>query len=313
MTFFHVGVVKVMRAAGLLPRVFSAASAGTMIGGLLATRTDRELDLLDQDKFAFLGFSERQPSQPYTAELFAEELSKVIPDVTFAEAEEISGRALNISLAAQGSGGVICGPRTTPHVLLRDAIRASCAVPFVFEPVVVHERRDGKRRPFRSGQGWVDGSLYADVPAGFIKRHYQVRHTIVSLVNPAVRPFVAEHGKDRGASAAMRGMFMRAAHTAALGCARFGRFSATGLPRARDMFEHACRVLQQRYGGDLVLTPSRRIVLSEVLDHPSRELVSRLVADGEVRTRARLSELRSLATRELPAPERAYQPAFGFA
>ena len=313
MTFFHLGVVKVLRTGGLLPRVFSGASAGAVIGGLLATRTDRELDLLHEDEFAFINFADRQPHDQYTAEMLAEQLASVLPDVTFAEAEEISGRALNISLAAIGDGGVICGPRTTPHVLVRDAVRASCAVPFVFEPVVVHERRHGRVQPFRSGQGWVDGSLYADVPAKFIKRHYQVRHTIVSLVNPAVRPFVPDHGQSRGPTALMRGMAMRAAHKAALGVAQIGRFSASS--RARNMFEAARRVMQQRYHGDLVLTPSRRLVWSDLLDHPSRELVTRLMADGEARTRARLDEVRALALRDLPSRQVAYQPqpAYAFA
>lgn len=311
MTFFHLGVIKVLRTAGLLPRVLSGASAGAVMGGLLATRTDVELNLLHEDEFAFTGFVERASREHYSAEMLAEQLAKVIPDVTFAEAEELSGRALNIALAGIGDGGVICGPRTTPHVLLRDAIRASCAVPFVFEPVVVHERRHGRVQPFRSGQGWVDGSLYADVPTKFIKRHYHVRHTIVSLVNPAVRPFVPEQGQKRGATAMVRGVAMRAAHKTALGFAHLGCLSASS--RARGMFEAARRVMQQRYHGDLVLTPSRRLAWSDLLDHPSRELVTRLLADGEARTRARLPDLRALALKDLPARQIAYQPAYAFA
>jgi hypothetical protein len=73
--------------------------------------------------------------------------------------------------------------------------------------------------------------------------------------------------------------------------------------------------MQQRYHGDLVLTPSRRLVWSDLLDHPSRELVTRLMADGEARTRARLDEVRALALRDLPSRQVAYQPqpAYAFA
>ena len=311
MGFFHLGVMKVLRAHGLLPRVISGASAGSLMGGLLATRTNAELNLLFKDEFAFLGLTERKPYERYTAEMLDADIARLVADVTFAEAQEISGRALNISLAAIGEGGVICGPRTTPHVLVRDAVRASCAVPFLFKPAVVHERRHGRLQPFRSGEKWVDGSLYADVPSKFIKRHYNVRHTIVSLVNPAVWPFVGDHGERRGATTLLRGMAMGAAHKAALSFAYLGCRSASS--RARGMCEAARRVMQQRYGGDIVLTPSRRVPLSDLVVHPPAELVGELMADGEARTRARLNEFRALALRDLPARQLPYRTAWRFA
>lgn len=299
LSFFHLGVIKVLREQGLLPRILSGASAGSMIAALVGTRTDRELRKLDEDELAFIGFSEKKPDQPYTSEMVEASIAEVLPDVTFAEAAEISGRDINISLAAPSGGGIVCGPKSTPDVLVRDAVRASCAVPFVFDPVVVHERRNGRITPFRSGQAWVDGSLYADVPGHHIRRLYGVRHTIVSLVNPAVRPFFG----DESSPGRVRGMMLDAARSAALGFAQLGRLTAGAVPKARALFDTAYRVIEQRYSGDLVLTPSRRFVMTEVLDHPSSDLVLRLSADGAARTRARLDDVRAmLQGPPVPAP-----------
>lgn len=307
LAFFHLGVIKTLHASGLLPRVLSGASAGSVIAAIVGTRAEYELDGLHEDELSFIGFpQDEEPGRDYSAAALEEALAQVLPDVTFAEAEEISGKALNISLAGRDFGGVVCGPKTTPNVLVRDAVRASCAVPFVYEPVVVRERRRGQDRPFHSGRGWVDGSLYADVPEPFIRSRYGVRHTIVSLVNPAVRPFIADPSWVPG-QRHVRGLFMGAFRDAALNWARIGRMASV-MPKARDVFDTACRLMQQTYGGDLVLTPSRRIVLSELLDQPSSELVRRLSADGELRTRARLDEVRALARRSAkrPVPQRAY-------
>jgi TAG lipase/steryl ester hydrolase/phospholipase A2/LPA acyltransferase len=293
LSFFHLGVIRVLLEAGLLPRVLSGASAGSLIAAIVGTRSEEDLAAIHVDELEFVGYSDRTPNAIYTAEQFEVDLARIIPDVTFAEALELSGRAVSISLAAPNGGGVICGPRSTPDVLIRDAIRASCAVPFVFEPVVVRERRRGQIVPFGSGQGWVDGSLYADVPTDYIKREYGVSHALVSLVNPAVRPFFGD-GEGRLGRAGC--LLMAAARGTALGCARIGRFSAAGMPRARGLFDLLSRVIGQTYQGDLVLTPSRRVVLSGVLDHPSPEMIRTLSADGAVRTRKRLEDIRSLVT-----------------
>ena len=42
--FYHMGVVKALRAQGLLPRVVSGASAGSIITGIVGVRTEAELD-----------------------------------------------------------------------------------------------------------------------------------------------------------------------------------------------------------------------------------------------------------------------------
>lgn len=294
LAFFHVGVIKVLLESGMLPNVISGTSAGSVMAALVCTRPDRELKKLHEDQLSFIGFTEKDRSQRYTSEQFEAELGAILPDLTFAEAAARTGRALNISLAAPGGGGVVCGPRTTPDALIRDAVRASCAVPFVFEPVVVRERRRGRLTPFHSGQGWVDGCLFADVPEKLIKEQYNVDHAVVSLVNPAVRPFISDRPRA-GARHQLRTAFFGAAKSAALSCAQMAKMTV-GWGRTGDMLDTVCRVMDQAYSGDIVLTPSRRFVVSDLMDHPSAELVNRLIVDGEARTRSRLHELHNIGS-----------------
>ena len=294
--FFHLGVIKVLHKANLLPRVLSGTSAASSIAAAVATRSESDLRGLHEDQFAFIGFREDQPRKQFTIEDMRELLEPIIPDVTFAEAQEISGRALNIPISERdGGGGVVCGPKSTPNVLVRDAILASSAVPFVFEPVQVCQRRNGNVVPFCPGRLWVDGSLYADVPASFIKHNYGVRYAIVSLVNPAIRPFVKNSAVRTADRSPKGGPVLSSSHTAILGAARLGRSSAASMPKTRYVFHSVCRMFEQPYVGDLVLTPSRRLAVRDVFRmSPSSDLVHRLSADGEARTRERLPDIRAL-------------------
>jgi predicted acylesterase/phospholipase RssA len=166
----------------------------------------------------------------------------------------------------------------------------------VFDPVVIRQRKRGRVVPFRGGRAWVDGSLYADIPTTVIKRRYGVRHTIVSLVNPAIRPFVNDDDEP-GLGGSARGLMLQAARSAAMGWASLGRVCAAPVPRVRKLFEVAHGVMRQSYTGDLVLTPSQRFFpLGKVLEQPTREMIDMLSADGEARTRGRLDDLRLLAS-----------------
>jgi TAG lipase/steryl ester hydrolase/phospholipase A2/LPA acyltransferase len=42
--FYHLGVVKTLLQQGLLPRVISGSSAGSLVAGVVGTHTDRELE-----------------------------------------------------------------------------------------------------------------------------------------------------------------------------------------------------------------------------------------------------------------------------
>jgi TAG lipase / steryl ester hydrolase / phospholipase A2 / LPA acyltransferase len=292
--WFHLGVIKVLLENQILPRIISGSSAGSLIAALIGTRRNGELESLKRDQLGLLDMVDRQEGRA-TSDGFRAALEILLPDVTFAEAREISGRSINISIANAEGGGLNCGPDATPDVLIRDAVRASCAVPLAFDPVVVQQRKRGRTVPFQLGRTWVDGSLYADIPAGAIKSRYGVRHTIVSMVNPVARPFFGD-GVPQVSRCRSRRLMLKATQGAALRWVRVSRAWAVPLPRVRRMFDIAHGVIRQSYSGDIVLTPSRRFLpLSSMLAPPTRDMVCSLAADGEVRTRHRVGDLKALS------------------
>jgi NTE family protein len=275
----------------MLPKVLSGSSAGAVTAALIGTRTERELRRNHAHENGLVSMSSEIEAGPVSAERARDLVEELMPDVTFAEALEISGRAINISVAArEGGGGLVCSAMTTPHVLVRDAVRASCAVPHFFEPVTMHERRGSRVVPFAHGKKWVDGSLFADIPSSVVKQRYGVTHTIVSMVNPMARPFMADKPGLAGASLAA------IARRSALGWLGWSRAWARGLPPMHQALDTAYRLVSQDYSGDLVLTPSKRFVaLNDLLDIPTLKDIRALQADGAARTRARLNDLKALA------------------
>src|SRR5690606_34132257 len=96
--FFHVGVVRALWDEGVLPNILAGSSGGSVVAAIVSTRQDPEVG-------AFLA-SERLASPARGAEtrrLASDEvrarLAELIPDLTFREAWERSGRHLNVSVA----------------------------------------------------------------------------------------------------------------------------------------------------------------------------------------------------------------------
>ena len=56
--FYHLGVVKTLLEQGLLPRVISGSSAGSLVAGVVGTHAKRELEFFYRqvEAFYFLNF-----------------------------------------------------------------------------------------------------------------------------------------------------------------------------------------------------------------------------------------------------------------
>ncbi len=118
-------------------------------------------------------------------------IERLIPDMTFQESYEHSGRLLNVSVAPAETHQTsrLLNATTSPNVLIHKSVMASAAVPGVFPPVTL-EARDkwGERQPYLPSRKWVDGSVSDDLPTKRLARLYGVNHYIVSQANPAVLP-----------------------------------------------------------------------------------------------------------------------------
>jgi len=292
--YFHIGVAKALWEQRLLPNIMSGASGGSLVGALLCTHTDEELtqklsydylrdELAREAELAILqGGSES--SMLRSAEVEAS-IARMIPDMTFQEAFEHTGRMLNISVAAAETHQTsrLLNAITSPNVLIRNAVLASTAVPGIFPPVMLEARnRQGERQPYLPSRKWVDGSVSDDLPSKRLARLYGVNHYIVSQANPAVLPFITDSKHQRGVRAILTSTARQTSRewlnaTAAIWQKPLNRDTAWA--RAANTF---ISVVNQDYIGDINILPRNRFHNPfKMLMRISSEEAMELVASGE--------------------------------
>jgi NTE family protein len=291
--FHHLGVVKALFQAGLLPDILSGASTGAMIAAGIGARNDAEVEAMyaDTDQMRLDGLAPVSLRQLRSnggildpARLHAV-LRHNIGDRTFAEAYAHSGRTLNISVSATRSKQK---PRllthlTSPQVLVASAALASSALPGLFPPVELEMRdRDGREVPYIDGERWTDGSLDGDLPKTRMARLHNVNHFIVSQTNPHVLPFVAHHGRT-GLVPIVGGLVGAAARTQGAYAADLFRRATQRTPGALQLVANqAHNALTQDYRGHIDIHPRFHWSLyKKVVRNPTRADLARFILEGE--------------------------------
>ena len=195
---FHVGVIKVLVEQGLLPNVISGASAGALVVAVVGTRDDAALEEMFQARTILPVFEDPVETKVDLLKgdrrIGIQELrafvEQQIPDLTFQEAFELTGRRINISVSPRElhQRSRLLNAITSPNVFIREAVLASCAIPGIFPPVtLVAKNQSGERQPYIPSRQWVDGSVTDDMPAKRLIRPYGVNHFISSQTNPVAR------------------------------------------------------------------------------------------------------------------------------
>ena len=302
--YFHLGVAKALWSEGLLPNIISGSSGGSIVGAMVCTHTDAELDhLFHPDNLAdligpvnFEPHGDGSPRRMSTPEV-REAISATIPDLTFQEAYDLTGRQLNISVAPaeRHQTSRLLNAITSPNVYIREAVLASSAVPGVFEPVTLAAKNHrGKRQPYLSNRKWVDGSVTNDLPAKRLTRLYGVNHYIVSQANPLVSPFASEFKQDpnpvlkivRAGSATWKtwlnanvGLLQR---------------PLSYFPRAQGMVNMAMSVINQDYSGDInIVRPTLFWSPAKMLSKLPLEDIEFLIDLGERSTWPKIEMVRT--------------------
>jgi TAG lipase / steryl ester hydrolase / phospholipase A2 / LPA acyltransferase len=216
----HIGVVKALWEAELLPDIISGASAGSIVAAICCTATDKEMvdvlkrfptsDLAVFDAPGIEGlywFKERIHHAWETKAFYAiKNLERVmkswVRDLTFREAHNKTGRILNICISSfDSSEPRLLNHVTAPDVYIWSAVCASCSVPFVFQPATIYEKdpKTGRSKVWMlHSQQWVDGSLDHDIPLRKLSEMFNVNFFIVSQVNPHVRLFLEAEEQFKG-------------------------------------------------------------------------------------------------------------------
>ncbi|KAG0360566.1 hypothetical protein BGZ54_009483 [Gamsiella multidivaricata] len=203
--YYHLGVVRALLQAGVLPTVITGTSAGALLAALVCCRTDKELNevLVPELSHKFTACADNiftwlprllKKGARFDSEDWARKMQWVTRGgLTFAEAYERTGRILNISVIPYDphSPPKLLNYLTTPDCVIWSAVIASAAIPGILNPVVLMRKRaDGSLVPFSyGGRGYKDGSLRADIPLQALHTHFNVNYTIVSQVNPHIHLF----------------------------------------------------------------------------------------------------------------------------
>jgi TAG lipase / steryl ester hydrolase / phospholipase A2 / LPA acyltransferase len=294
---YHIGVIRVLHDGGLLPRVISGASAGSIMAAMVGSRTDAELRSMLSDGARNLISDTVSGELDYDMTTLQQDkvktlIARVVPDLTFAEARAISGRDINISVARARAGepGRVLSAQASPDVLLRDAVLASCAVPMIYAPVVIRQRsKDGRISAIANGAKWVDGSVYADMPARLLRGEFGVTRTVASVVNPLELPFLTDpdaHGALVHSWATTMNDAMRSAGSIWLSAMLpFTR----RVPLAGHLMAMWQQVIDQRIEADVIIAPGTRFFdPTTLLQQASAEQMIDFITEGDAAVTARL-------------------------
>ena len=298
---FHFGVIKALHEQGLLPRVISGSSAGSIVAGGVSTRTDDEiaasysLDTLNLDAWQKLDFRTAvQGRAIMNPDVLAQCLLSNIGESTFEEAFERTGRILDITVspAERHQHGRLLNYLTSPNVLIYKASQASCSVPGLFPPVTLKAREyDGDVIDYMPSKRWVDGSLSSDLPMLRLARLHNVNHYIVSQTNPHVVPFLAKD--DATGLLPFARDWLMGSGKQTIDLARL-HFRNRGVGRVVRQI-HA--LTNQRYTGDVTIlpryTPKKMI---RALANPTVDEMRCYVEDGERATWPTIERVRIQTT-----------------
>lgn len=291
--YFHFGVLKALIEQGLCPKVISGASAGAFVAAIVGTRTDAEyLKLCNTGKLAKDLTSNSEDfefglgkSGSVDMEKVKKAFARTLPDMTFIEAFEKTGRSINITISPSQPKQTsrLLNHISSPNVTLRSAVLASSALPGVFPPVVLEARDEsGDLKPYLPSRRWIDGSFSQDLPARRLARMYGVNHFIVSQVmpglgrEPELRPGIRKIASD--ASVAATKEIVRGS----LGLIQ--RYFTVG-PKTGVAMNTLNALIDQRYHGDINIYPSYGFSsLSSLLKMLTEEEMAQLIADGESAT-----------------------------
>lgn len=320
----HIGVLKALFEAHLLPRIISGASAGSIVCAVVCTRTDEEIpDVLRKFPFGDLAVFEENGNEDGILErlrrlltqgawIDSKHLTRVMQDIlgdmTFQEAYNRTRRILNICVS---SASVYELPRllnyiTAPNVMIWSAVAASCSVPLLFSaaPLLVKNPITGENTPWNpTPQRWIDGSVDNDLPMTRLAEMFNVNHFIVSQVNPHVVPFLVkdEEAITRDANSEGSGpgwvyTLTNLAKDEALH--RMQVLAELGI--FPNMVSKCRSVLSQKYSGDITILPEIDYKdFPRILKNPTADFMVQACLCGERATWPKLSRIRNHCAVEL--------------
>ena len=292
--FYHLGVVKTLLNQGLLPRVISGSSAGSLVAGVVGTHTDEELRHFYEP--ANVLFEAEREASAFSRMFFGANpqidvgdlerlVERMVPELTFQEAYEKTGRQISITVAPSEphQRSRLLNAITSPNVYVRSAVMASCAVPGVFPPVMLMAKNiHDESQPYLPTRKWVDGSIADDLPAKRLSRLYSTNHYIVSMVNPIAIPFIQKEGEQGALRAALGSLGVGMGRELLNFYRGVVQKKGDNWPRFNMVMNSIHALMDQEYSGDINIVPSFRWYNpAKILSHLSEQDLMDLMEGGE--------------------------------
>ncbi|KAF2402875.1 patatin-domain-containing protein [Trichodelitschia bisporula] len=322
----HIGVVKSLWHAKLLPRIICGSSAGSIVCAVLCTKTDAEIPtVLEEFCDGDLAVFEAEDGEPegwlrkcarflkYGSIFDINHLVRVMKgflgDMTFQEAYNRTRRILNIGVS---SASIHELPRllnfvTSPNVVIWSAVSASCSVPLVFSPasLLAKDPRTGELHPWNpSPQRWIDGSVDNDLPMTRLSEMFNVNHFIVSQVNPHVVPFLSRDTDLLPSASTTEPAPSSTWLTTLSSLARSELLHRMHVLTELGVFPNYLTklrsVLAQTYSGDITILPHLpHALLVRVLRNPTPEFMRQAMLAGERATWPALARVQNHCSIEM--------------
>ena len=299
--FFHMGVVKTLWQEGVLPDIISGSSGGSIVGAIVCTHLDGELapyfDAKWLDEQAELHGAKPAEGKRMNSDQVRAQLDTLIPDLTFQEAYQLTGRHLNASVAPseRHQNSRLLNAIASPNVMIREAVAASCAVPGIFDPVALMAKdHKGKRVPYLSDRKWVDGSMTNDLPAKRLARLYGVNHYIVSQANPHVTPFISDLKSPNSVMESVKQATVASTKAWMNAGLSIWEKPLSFFPALNGLANMTMSIIDQDYGGDItIINPPRLWSPAKILSQLSLDEMEDLIATGEAMTWPKVEMIRT--------------------
>jgi TAG lipase/lysophosphatidylethanolamine acyltransferase len=207
---YHLGVVKALFEAGLLPRVISGSSVGALIAALICIHTKHELPNLflpggiDLAAFATKttqGSIRRKITRLLTkgylldVKVLEDCVQANLGDITFEEAYKRTGMVLNITVSSSRVNEIprVLNHLTSPNVLIRSAACASASMVGLYSAVDLLAKNNNGQIFVWSPSSIKWGYSYGDKesPEQRLAELFQVNHFILSQAQPYIASFLS--------------------------------------------------------------------------------------------------------------------------
>ncbi|KAL2918105.1 hypothetical protein HK105_202519 [Polyrhizophydium stewartii] len=309
--YIHLGVIKALLDMQLVPSVITGTSAGSLMGAMLAVRTDEEMRdevftpaLVDHLTMCADPLSVRIRRFLKTGAVFdfddwfAKGDYLVKGTTTFLEAFRRTDRIFSITVVSNEPNAEpkLLNYLTAPDVVIASAIIASSSIPGLLPPVqLICKTASGELKPFRGvGTHWRDGSLRTDIPQHELHQLFNVNYTVVSQVNPHVSLFFFNpRGGSGSPSMHRRGHGWRGGFIASamiqyllLDLQKWLAFVRDMHLLPRIMCADLSNLWLQRFEGSVTIIPPRPRLTDYLylVSDPTPERLARHIRNGQIMT-----------------------------